>query len=105
MTIPFRPLGKVMEMASSTGLDISYAYDDLAFSDHSVYIIRFDDQLPDLLHIYFNHDCEENTVIETKKKLIESSALNKLCIHFAGKFILDSIHESEELKIEFINTI
>ena len=102
MEVPFRPLGKVMEIASATGLDITYAFDDLVFSEHSIFIIRFDKEQDDKLHLYFNRDCEEKTATEIKQKLVEKSNSQNIIISEGGKFMLKPKDESEEIEIEFL---
>jgi hypothetical protein len=101
MNIPFRPLGKVMELASSTGLEVTYAFDDLVFSEHSLFIIRFDKKNETLIHVYFNRDCEENTAKEIWQTLFNGALKQKLKINNSGKFQITPKIESEEMDIEF----
>jgi hypothetical protein len=102
MEVPFRPLGKVMEIASSTGLDITYAFDDLIFSEHSIFIIRFDKNIEDLIHLYINCDCEELTASRIKQTLLDEAKKQKLNLIDSGKFRLQQRINSEEIDIEFI---
>ena len=41
----------------ATGLDIAYAYDDLVFSEHGVFMIQWDNIIENQLYCYFHKDC------------------------------------------------
>jgi hypothetical protein len=101
MNIPFRPLGRVLEIIQSTGLDISHFYDDLLISDHSVFIIQFDRNSASKLYLYFNCDCEEaekNKISNCLK--IESYSAGFDLIN-SGQFTLQQVANAEEITISF----
>jgi hypothetical protein len=53
----FRDLEKVrVIIKDATGLDVSYAYDDLVFPDHTAFIVQFDDTNPNNFFCYFHED-------------------------------------------------
>ena len=60
MSIKFRPLNKAAELIEATELEVTYAYDDLVFASHSVYILRFDDDDDKKIHLHFNINCEKD---------------------------------------------
>ena len=101
MSIQFRPLGKVREMIQSLGLDISYAYDDLVFADHSLFIIQFDDKKANLLKLFFNIDCEAQELKRIEKLLGAEAQLAGLIIEKKGTFSLQQKVEAEELELTF----
>ena len=101
MSIQFRPLGKVREMIQSIGLDISYAYDDLVFADHSLFIIQFDDKKAHLLKLFFNVDCEAQELKRIEKLLGAEAQLAGLIIEKKGTFSLHQKVEAEELELTF----
>ena len=101
MTIPIRPLGKVKELVESIGLDISYAYDDIVFSDHSLFILQFNDNNPNLLTLYFNIDCEEEEQASVQSKLIMAAKSFGLTIQYKSTFALTQVENEENLQIEF----
>lgn len=103
MEITFKPLGKVMKLASEAGFDVTYAFDDLVFSEHSLFIIRFDSENNERLYLYFNADCDSNTEKEVKKILINASVDENLHMTYAGKFKLSQKDKTEEIDIEFLN--
>ena len=102
MKIPLRPLGKVREIVQSCGLDISYAYDDLIFSDHSVFILQFNDNQEDVLSLYFNSDCNLSEAKELESKLTIAAKIGGFRIKHEGSFKISQNEEAEELRIEFI---
>ena len=103
MNIPFRPLGKVKELTESIGYEISYAYDDLVFSDHSFFILQFHDDDPSLLSLYFNSDCEivEQTIVQAKLIMAGKSVGFKII--YKSNFTISQIDEEENLNIIFHN--
>ena len=101
MSIQFRPLGKVREMIQSIGLDISYAYDDLVFADHSLFIIQFDDKKSNFLKLFFNVDCEAQELKRIEKLLGAEAQLAGLIIEKKGTFSLQQKVEEEELELTF----
>jgi hypothetical protein len=101
MEIPFRPLGKIMTVVSSVGLEITYAFDDLVFSENSIFIIHFDEEIEDQIRKYFNIDCDENIAKEINKSLLYAASLQKLKLQNSGKFELMPKPESEKIDIKF----
>lgn len=103
MNIPFRPLGEVRDIVQATGMDISYAYEDLVFSEHSVFILRFADEATKKLYLYFNSQCIEPEAAALTQKLIDAANITGFEIVNAGKFTLTQPSEIEEIEIEFLN--
>ena len=103
MNIPFRPLGEVRDIVQATGLDISYAYEDLVFSDHSVFILRFADEATKKLYLYFNSACIEPEANALTEKLITAGKGMGFEILKAGSFTLTQASEIEEIEIKFLN--
>ena len=105
MKKPFRPLGEIIDMVSATGLDVSYAYEDLVFSEHSVFIIKFDDSIKDSLHLYFNTDCDDDVACDIEQKLIKASMEKGIDLILKGSFELKSKENSQEIEIAFIDDL
>jgi hypothetical protein len=102
MNIPFRPIGKVREMMMSTGLDISHFYDDLVFSDFSVFILRFDNLNESRIHLYFNTECEKNEKERLYRCLLPESLSAGIDLQYSGSFSLEQLESMEEIKINFM---
>lgn len=101
MSESIRELGKIRETVLSTGLDISYAYDDLVFSENNVFILRFDDRIANKLYLYFNSDCfpDEAKIFTTRLSI--SGKIGGFQIVKSGTFSLNQKEDSEEIEIEF----
>lgn len=56
----FRSVDNIKSVIESTGLSISYLYDDLVFVKHNAYILRFDDDKPNHFFLHFNSDSDED---------------------------------------------
>lgn len=101
MTIPVMPLGKIRDIVQSTGLDISYAYEDLVFSDHSLFILRFDTEKPEKLYLYFNQDCNPEEAELFGKILVLAAKTEGFAIVNSGLFSVEQFGEKEEIQIKF----
>ncbi len=101
MTIAFRPFSEVKMILEEAGTDVSYAYDDLVFAEHTAYLIQFDDKNKSNLKIYFNTDLHELEAVSLTKKLTLLAANHKMTITPAGKFSLKQKDETEEIDISF----
>jgi hypothetical protein len=102
MTIQIRPLGKIRDIVQSTGFDIAYAYDDLVFSENSIFVIRFDEKDMEKLHLYFNVDCHkaESDIIEHRLKV--ACKIAEFDIVNVAKFSVKQLEGKEELELNFI---
>jgi hypothetical protein len=101
MPINFRPLGIIKEIINETGLDITYAYDDLVFAEHSLLIVKFCDDTPSSIEVYFNKDCEDSARSEFMEKIIEESGRRNFTAIEKGEFTLKDAAEEENLEITF----
>jgi hypothetical protein len=103
MKIPFRPLGEVRDIVQTTGLDISYAYDDLLFSDNSVFILRFDNDVDKKMYLYFNSDCNSVEAGILEKRLKTAGKIGGFEISKAGLFTLEQLSDKEEIQVKFLS--
>lgn len=97
----YRDLESVRQIIhSSTGLEVSYAYDDLVFPDETVFIIQFDDVNLNNLYIYFQEDCEEQARKNVIKE-VEKECLKRQCqLTYRGQYILEAKGENMEIKFQ-----
>jgi hypothetical protein len=101
MTIAFRPLAEVKMMLEKTGNDISYAYDDLVFVEHTAFLIQFDDEKPANLKLYFNTEVDPKEAEAIEKKLLPVAKGKKFSLINFGLFMVKEKEDSEELDILF----
>lgn len=88
-------------MKDGSGLDIAYAYEDLVFSEHGIFIFQFDATHEDTFSCWFNKDCTENDRVSMLHSLIKSAILNKMKIIYKGKFELIQ-KDDEQISVNFI---
>ena len=100
MTVPFRPLGIITEVVEQMGLDVTYAYEDLAFISHNAFLLRMGDLGKDV-HLYFNEEsdaAERSTITE---QLTQLASARDLTIINSGTYGMKS-RPDDQLDIHFI---
>jgi len=85
------------------GLDVAYAYDDLVFAEHGLFIIQFTDKAGSQLGCWFNNDILEAEEINIFDSLAKTASLNNAAITYKGRFVMKQKLESDEIDIEFVN--
>ena len=101
-TIQFFNLEKVrFIMKDGSGLDIAYAYEDLVFSEHGIFIFQFDATNENTFFCWFNKDSIEKDRVSILQSLIKSAILNKVNIIDKGKFELIQ-KDDEQISVNFI---
>ncbi|MDD3078364.1 MAG: hypothetical protein PHH37_04550 [Paludibacter sp.] len=83
-------------------LDIAYAYDDLVFSEHGIFIVQFVKNNPNELYCWFNAESPEKSVKPIFDSLKTTCDLNKVKITYMGRFEMNQKENSEEIDIRFI---
>ena len=101
MTIPFRPLSDVKMILEDAGTDVSYAFDDLIFVEHTAYLLQFDDENQANLKIYFNTEISDEQAQAEERKLLPLVRKRKMSLTNVGKFSLKQKEDSEEIDILF----
>ncbi|WP_159519351.1 hypothetical protein [Sunxiuqinia indica] len=101
MTIAFRPLAEVKMMLEEIGNDVSYAYDDLVFVEHTAFMFQFDDENPENLKLYLNTEVDQKESDDIKKNLVGAAQKRKLKIVDSGYFKLKEKEDTEEFDILF----
>lgn len=97
-----RELEKVkMIIFNATGLDLGYAYDDLAFSEHGIFIIQFDEENPKTLKCFFNHECNEEDKDQMQIRLIEEAKQSGFSMNYGGKFEMAQKDGKDEISLKF----
>jgi hypothetical protein len=97
----FRDLEKIrFIIKDSTGLDLTYAYDDLVFPEHVAFLIQFDDAQNNNYFCYFHEDCLGNEQTRILKSLTEVCRTNNCTISAKGSFNLQP--KGEEFEVHFL---
>lgn len=96
----FRDLETVRQIVlDATGLEISYAYDDLVFPENTVFIMQFDDANLDNVFVHFQEDCEVQARQNVIDALTKSCEKEKCSLTYKGTFVLDA--QGENMNINF----
>jgi len=99
--IEFYNLEKVrFIIKDGSGLDIAYAYEDLVFSEHGIFIFQFDLKSSETIYCWFNQDCIETDRVSLLTSLIKTATLNKMKIIYKGKFEMIQ-KENEQISVDF----
>ena len=86
----------------ATELDVAYAYEDLVFSEHGIFILQFDKKKADSFICWFNKDCLETERHLIFKSLTNTASLNKIKLVYQGKFEMIQKDGEKEIDIKFI---
>ena len=97
-----RPLGIATEIIQETGLNITYAYDDLVFIEHNPFMLQFDDENSKNLKLFFNVDCEDDGAGKLEAQLKNAASQREFTITTSGKFEMTQKENTEEIDIKFI---
>src|SRR5665647_3559267 len=86
--VQFYELDKVrFIIKEATDLDVAYAYEDLVFSEHAIFIIQFGKK-PNSLICWFNNECIVKESHGIFKYLTSHAIANLIKIVYKGKFEL-----------------
>ena len=85
------------------GLDVAYAYDDLVFAEHGLFLIQFMDKSATKLACWFNNEMPESQEIKMFDSLAKTASLNNAAITYKGRFMMKQKSGSEEINIEFVD--
>jgi hypothetical protein len=100
--LKFRNLGRVRQIIEeATGLDITHSYEDLAFVEHSAFLVRFDDNDASNFFCYYNTDCPPQERVSITERLVAASEINKMKCSIAGSFTLSPVDGKDEISITF----
>lgn len=94
-------LGRVKQIIEEAlGLEVTHAYEDVAFVEHSAFVIMFDHDDLNKFKCYFSTDCSEKDRKAIFAKIDAASPRNKMTAVDAGTFSMDQL-ENEEIKLHF----
>jgi hypothetical protein len=99
MATKFQPLGKVANMVETMGLEVTYAYEDLAFIQHNAFLIQFTDDDSKLL-VHFNEECPVGDRADLTTILSGRAGELNLTLTFSGTFSMNQ-NENDEIDIKF----
>jgi hypothetical protein len=83
----------------ATGLDITYAYEDLVFPEHMAFLIQFDDNNAKKLFCFFHSDCDPGDKKDIYIQLVKASSENNFNLEDKG--IFNFKQKGEDIEIRF----
>lgn len=96
-----KPLGIVTEIIESSGMGVSYAYEDLVFLEHNAFLLEFTATDTELL-IHTNSEAEESEIKDSIAKLKKVAADNGMTFMDGGRYSLTQA-DDENIRIEFFD--
>jgi hypothetical protein len=94
-----RPLGKITALLSDLDLEVTYAYDDLIFVQHSAFILQFTDD-PAQLKLFVNTECEPAEANNVASNIVLEFDKAGFTVVPVGRFFLTP-NEDQTLNIQF----
>jgi len=94
-----KPLGKITAVLADLGLEVTYAYDDLVFVQHSAFLLQFTD-LPATLKLFTNSECIPEEANDTASSMVLEFDKAGFALEPSGKYTL-SQNDGETLNLEF----
>jgi hypothetical protein len=95
-----KPLGIVTEIVESSGMGISYAYEDLVFLEHNAFLLQFTANDKELL-IHTNSEAEDDEIRDFIGRLKKVAADNGMTFTDGGRYSLTQA-DDENIRIEFL---
>jgi len=99
--IKFRAIGPIMNAVNEAGFQVTYAYDDLLFVEHSDVLIQFDDSVAQGFNLFFHKELPQERREQIKKRFNEVIKDTEMKIAFAGHFTMHDKPGSQEFNIVF----
>ena len=94
-----RELGKITAVLADCGLEVTYAYDDLIFVQHSAFLLQFTDS-PTTLKLFTNTECIPEAAEPDVKNIIEAHAAAGFSIVPSGTYTLNQ-NDDDTIDLSF----
>ena len=94
-----RPLGEITAILADLGLEVTYAYDDLVFVQHSAFLLQFT-ETPKALKLFTNSECDPQEAASVALSIVGAFDTGGFCANPSGQYTL-SQNEDETLRLEF----
>lgn len=95
-----RELGLVREALEGAGMDLSYAYEDLVFLDHTSFLLQFTDWGRELL-VHTNVEADERSILGAIALLKSKGEELGLVFSEGQKYKLSPAVGNENIQLEF----
>lgn len=88
----------------ATGLDIMYAYENLIFAEHGLYLLEVDVKDSNRLFCHFNVDFEASKRLVFLERLMHSASLNGMVIINKELFEMKQNPDGQTFSLSFIES-
>jgi len=85
------------------GIDVAYAYDDLVFAEHGLFIVQYLDKESTQFACWFNAEMYEKEEIKIFDSLAKTATLNNASFTYKGRFCMKQKVGTDEIDIEFVD--
>ncbi len=99
MEVIEKPLGKITAILADIGLEVTYAYDDLVFIQHSTFMLQFTDD-PAQLKLYHHVECNPEQAAEIEQTIKDALAKEGISALPSGQYSITE-NDDETINIEF----
>jgi hypothetical protein len=94
-----KPLGKITAVLADLGMEVTYAYDDLVFVQHSAFLLQFTED-PGELKLFTNTECYPDEAEPIVKQIIAALKKAGFEVNSSGYYTLTQ-NEDDTLQLEF----
>lgn len=94
-------LTPIIKLVEEMGLEVTYAFEELVFVEHSAFLFQFLNNQK--IALYFNKDCPDDDAIALEKEIIAKGDKEKLTIIRKGTFTISQKENEENLEIVFFD--
>ena len=93
------PLGKITAILADLGLEVTYAYDDLVFVQHSAFLLQFTDE-PKILKLFTNSECDQVDANAAASSIVLAFDKDGFIANPSGRYTLTQ-NEDQTIRLEF----
>lgn len=99
-TAEAKPLGKITAILADLDLEVTYAYDDLVFVQHSAFLLEFTNEIT-TLKLYTNTECDPEVADPVVTQMLDAHAKAGFSLIPSGQYTITE-NDDETINLEFI---
>ena len=97
----FRPLNLAEQLTGEMGTAITYAYEDIVFTEHSEILLQFDANNADMMHLYIHDEIGGDEAQTIRDRWLQAARTKKISLQYKGTFTIEQSPGKEEVNIRF----
>ena len=94
-----RPLGLVRDMLASMGLELTYAYEDLAFVEHNAFLLQFEDTG---VGLHVNAECPDDELDDLVAAAVRAGSAVGLAVAMRGRYEIRADERDGTFSVHFL---